>query len=189
MPVTPGDVYSLCVPPGAQVCNIGGEGSHSCCFGGNGATTFVTGPGISALCAGGGIGGNNDCYLYCLCECNPTTYKNNCSVSSAPTALVSCAGKIYNYCNEVNGSTAGGCRISSGWIGLWSDSQSMYYPTASGSTAWTGSQIRSQEWCCANFIACTNCSMNGTGGHGAHMYSCECMQGGTGRNGLIMIRY
>lgn len=192
IPVTPGDTYSLCVPYGGQVANIGAEGSHYCCYGGSGGAVYVTGPNITNLCAQGGAAGNNNCYQYCNCSncCGTDNNHSVCALSSVPAAQVSCTGKIQNYCNEIAaGTVAGGCHYSAGWVGPWSDSQAMYYPTAAGSRAFGTSYIRANEWCCGQWDACMNCGISGGAGNGAHHYSCNCLSAGTGRNGSILVRY
>lgn len=192
IPVTPGDSYSLCVPPGGMVNAVGGEGSHWCCYGGSGSTTYVTGPNITTLCAGGGVAGNNDCYQYCNCSncCGVGLARNVCATSSASPLVVSCTGRIHNCFNEVTaGTVAGGCHTSAGWNGTWSDAQSMYYPTVAGARAFGTSQITTNEFCCNKPVACTSCGISGGAGSGAMTMGCECYQAGTGRNGSILIRY
>ena len=192
IPVTAGDTYTLVIPAGGMYCSIGSETSHWCCQGGAGGTTYVTGTGITKLCAPGGQPGNNYCYGYCQCgdDEQPHTYDRAYIQSSAPTAQVSCSGCVVNYCNEVTaGTTAGGCHRSFGWVGVWTDSQSMYYPTYAGGTSYGSGMLRAQDWCCNNHFACANCTMPGAGGSGAHHYSCSCLQGGVGRNGMVQIRF
>jgi hypothetical protein len=113
-----------------------------------------------------------------------------CAVSTFSAPAVSCIGAIQNYCNEIAaGTVAGGCKYSFGWTGQWSDSQSIYYPTVSGSRSFSSAQVRANEYCCNNWGSCTNCAVSGGGGLGVAQYSCECMYAGTGRHGSIQIRY
>ena len=190
IPVTPGDTYSICVPPGGGTSYIGGvEGSHWCCYGGAGSPAYVTGNGITTLCAAGGVAGNNDCYQYCVCSnCCGFGMLNNCALLGS--TAVSCISKPMNYCNEITaGTTSGGCKYSAAFVGMWTDSQAMYYPTVAGGSTFGSSFLRSNEYCCGNWQACTNCALAGSGGSGAHAYSCECMSAGTGRHGQVTIRY
>jgi hypothetical protein len=190
LPVTPGDQYTLVVPSGGGTNYIGAEGSHWCCFGGGGAAAYVTGPGITTLCAGGGLAGNNDCYQHCLCSncCGFGTLNNCVNISATNCSFIS---KPMNYCNEVTaGTTAGGCKYSLSWVGLWNDSQSQYYPTAAGSATFGSGFIRPQDHCSNPTVnACTNCSLAGLGGTGSIWSGCNCYQAGTGRHGQITIRY
>jgi hypothetical protein len=192
IPVTAGDSYSLTVPAGGNYCAIGTETSHWCCYGGDGAASIVTGTNITYLCAPGGGAGQNMCFAYCLCgDLNtPFTWNKGYTQSSATGGTVSCASCVVNYCNEVTvGTTAGGCHRSSGWLGMYTDGQTYYYPSYAGGTSFGNGVLRASEYCCTNWIACANCSQPGGGGAGAIMMSCQCMQGGVGRNGLIQIRF
>jgi hypothetical protein len=192
IPVTPGDTYTLCVPYGGRVADIGTEGSHYCCFGGNGDPAYVIGPNITTLCAGGGSGGTNMCYTYCNCSfcCGTNNSHDVCSVSSASSVLVSCTAKIQNYCNEaVAGTTAGGCHYSAGWNGPYTDAQAYYYPTVAGGRSFGTGKVTVNEWCCTKWNQCTSCGISGGAGNGAYSFDCNCQQAGTGRNGSILVRY
>lgn len=60
--LTTGLQYTLCAGNGG--CGGGKLGMSSgpdCCCGSSGGTTYVTGPGLSGFCAGGGLGGESRC--------------------------------------------------------------------------------------------------------------------------------
>lgn len=66
--VTPGGSYTICVGQGGNVSIVGSCAYHSCCCGGAGSTSYVTGSGLSNFCATGGTAGQATCYWGCGCS-------------------------------------------------------------------------------------------------------------------------
>lgn len=197
MPVTPGTVYSLCIGAGGMYIESGNAAFHSCCQGGTGQASYITGTGITTLCAGGGACGNNMCYNYCICDSSYSsvhTNWNSCSVAATATAdTVNCiqAG------NSGWNSTNGGKRMGGGSMGLWTDSTGNQYKSVASGSPWQSSTVNTVNWCmpveagnCRECSAQAGCTLGGQAGQGAFSAQCcGCMYAGTGANGLILIRY
>lgn len=186
--VTPGTVYSLCIGCGYLFSS---GACHNECLGPAGQTTYVTGTGITTLCAGGGNSGNNDCYTYCMCSacCTGCQPKNECvslSGISYPNGTFTC---MWNKCNVDNGTGAN--KAASGMVGLWSDAQAFYYASASAALPWRSAKVLTTNRCTTNYISRTEVpGWYGQGGDGAFANQCCCcIQAGTGAHGLILIRY
>lgn len=187
--VTPGTVYTLCI--GCSNDSDIGNGCHYQCLGAAGQVSYVTGTGITTLCASAGRSGNNDCYMYCWCTpcCAGCVPRGECAAFSTltyPNVSFTCT---WNRCNVISGS--GSDKASQAYLGMWSDAQAMYYPSTNGTTPWRNAKILTTNWCTAWYNSrAERQGWAGMGGDGSlSNYCCCCIQAGVGRSGLILIRY
>jgi len=166
--VTPGDTYSICA--GAA----GGMGA--CCRGAQGATSYVTGTGLTTFCAVGGMGGCGGCNLTSLCfgqnGANCSTINGLSSANIQNFAIAACGegGHIFGCSNGCRSDGKGGNAAFAGGIGSF--------------TTYSG--------CCPN--GC--CSAYGAafpgGGGGGTATTCECsycLCGSCGSPGLVRLWY
>lgn len=182
MPVTPGDSYTLCIGYGGYQTSVG-DVAHWSCFGGDASTTYITGNGITKLCADGGRGSHNNCYSYCMCtECGSYSTATSCALSSGSD--VSCAlGNCYA-CGQSS------TRRTNAYTNVWSDSQSQYYSAVVGGTSFSSNELFVNESCYLCRPACRSSRHAGNGGQGAiNASQCCCYHGFVGRPGKIIIRY
>lgn len=195
IPVTPGDSYTLCIGAGGGTSYIGGFDTycHACCAGGFGGVSYVTGNNIVTLCAAGGGGGCNMCYLYCMCaaaySCATVTaaaYSN----ATVNTSLV--AANAYGVVHAPNMASSV-TPFAEGWIGIGSDSQAYYYQSGSTGYAFQHAMLAPIHCPCQYNnadMACSNKSTFGGGGRGYFSTTCCCCGlAGVGRHGAIIIRY
>jgi len=184
VPVVSGDTYIVCVGYGGMQTGVG-DAAHWCCYGQDGTTTYVIGTNISTLCAAGGTGSHNMCYTSCMCtNCGGSTYARGCASSALLADKVSCAvGNCY-VCGNASGTR------QHSFTNVWTDSQSMFYSGVVGGTAFSSSELFTNEACCLCRPACKTSRMAGNGGEGAiNAQNCCCYQAWSGRNGQVIIRY
>jgi hypothetical protein len=190
MPTVPGTTYTLNVGTGGGNDSAETTPISYSCLGGAGGATYISGTGITTLCAAGGISGNNDCYQYCMCAscCGAGNY-GSCINVTGSASLISCiATNSVNACS----SSAGGIKQNNAHIGMYSDSQGSYYPSWTTGTPWQSGRITSNNNCTTYYCSCgeMNCTNFGQGGSGAYSQTCcLCNTAGSGRNGAIIITY
>lgn len=168
IPVTGGSVYTICGGTGG---NYGCGGSTN---GSSGNPSYMTGPGLSNFCAGGGMMSNNDCNTTKACfswnNCNP----NSCGVVGSSTTV----GNVIAACGEGShrfGRSAG-CRH---------DAISGSAPFGGGAGVWT-----TYDHCCRyNPYLSPAGQFPGGGGGGARADCCcgGCTCGACGAAGLVRI--
>jgi hypothetical protein len=190
MPVVPGDTYTLMVGQGGSGDSTETTPTHFTCLGGPGGATYVSGTGITTLCAGGGMSGNNDCYQHCICSyCCGGAYHASCVLTSFSGTSVSCGSALYNTtCND----SGPGYKRDNANIGHYSNSYGAYYPSWVGGTAWQSGRLTPVNVCTTYYQTCAqmNCAWFGQPGNGAHANGCcQCNAAGSGRNGAVRIQY
>lgn len=159
--VTPGGSYCVCVGYGGMVPTVGSCTFHWCCYGQQGTTTWVQGPGLSNFCAVGGDGSTSMCFTYCGC----------------------CASSGCGYGGDFN--ACGGAGVGGGV----SDS-SMYLWTASGGPAFTNAGFVEVSEHCNYCNLGYYGKMPGGGGTGVpNTQCCCCSQAGVGANGMVRIHW
>ena len=167
IPVTAGSVYQIC---GGQGGNMGCGGSNS---NGSGQPSYVTGPGLSTFCAGGGTG---DCG--CCNETKSCYPWNACNVGRPSIGGTTYVGNVVMACGE------GGHRFGMR-DGCRGDSISGSAPMGGGAGVWT-----TWEHCCIyNPYTAHAGQFPGGGGAGAHATCCcgLCTCGGCGGAGLVRV--
>jgi len=170
IPVTAGQVYSICSGTGG---NMGCGGSTGA---GTGNPSYVTGGSLSGFCAGGGQGNCNNCNETVSCYawngCNPSS----CGLIGSSTTV----GNVVYACGE------GGHRFGRS-EGCRANAISGSAPMGGGAGSWT-----TYNHCCPyNPYTAGGGQFPGGGGMGAHMNCCcgPCMCGGCGAAGLVRIWY
>lgn len=194
IPVTPGDVYTICVGTGGGTSFIGGIDTycHACCFGGAGTDTYVSGNNITTLCAAGGYAGCNMCYLYCMCA---AAYSCAFNATTASVATPNTSQVAANAFTSIDGTklSPSATVYGYGWMGIGSDSQSYYYQTGSTATPFHHAMVTGNHCPCTYNVveyACSNRSTLGGGGRGAMTVMCCCCNyAGVGRHGAVIIKF
>jgi hypothetical protein len=197
MPVTPGAQYTLCTGCGGLNGNDGG-------------TTFITGTGLTNLCAQGGEG-DRYCELVTRCvftasECQWCMYLGSCicasgSICSGSSGFFKCLEVGFPYISScktyfgtaTNGSVYG-IRGSFGYI----------KPAAGGTIccavhppiygfASTSCCAMATAQCCGGGICCQACNsvlvVPGAGGFASYTCTGTCICGDYGRFGMICVCY
>ena len=190
--VTPGTVYTLNIGQGGANDATNQTCVHSACLGpGGNSKTYVTGSGITYLCAHPGTGGNNMCYMYCQCAycCDAWVAHDSCALGA--NADINTSTGAMTAASFCTGGAATATRSSHGSVGVYSDSQMQYYASYTGGTAFTGGRIVPQNHCTSSYSTCPlQATWFGKGGDGSGSHTCcNCMPAGTGSNGVIIIRY
>ena len=168
IPVTGGSVYAICAGAGGSYGCGGSTGPSS------GNPSYVTGPGLSNFCAGGGQQGHNDCNGTRGCfswnACNNTS----CGLIGSSTTV----GNVIFACGE------GGHRFGRSQ-GCRSDAISGSAPMGGGAGVWT-----TYDHCCRyNPYLSPAGQFPGGGGGGARMDCCcgGCTCGACGAGGLVRV--
>lgn len=182
IPVTAGNVYTICVGYGGNVASYG-DTSHAVCFGGDGGTSYVTGNGITTLCATGGSGSHNNCYSYCMCSnCGGITLPQSTATPTNAASSSSVNGTCY-VCGN-------GWRQRHAFTTLWTDSSSHMYSGITGGVPFSSSELFTNEACSRARSACRTSRHSGNGGQGSmNSQICTCALGYVGRSGKVVIKF